>query len=132
MKVLNFSMWLGDKKISLYEILNNLRFFVDVNWLMYEFWGVRDPFNGSPMQDFERKLRSTPTGYPFSSAEIEEFSRKIEDLNDLILVGFHDKKKAIEIEGFDSATWRVVADENLVDSLSLENFVVRNGSGSTR
>lgn len=124
MSTIDFDMWVRDKKISLYDIFKNLNFSVQIDWIMRgEFWVVRDPFHGLTMEDLEQKLRSELHGYALSSDELEEFAKPIQDLNDITLTGFHGKKKAIEIEGFDSSTWQVIVDDTLVDSSQLETFI---------
>ena len=124
MSTLDFNMWIGDKKVSLHELLQHLNVLDDINWVMHEgFWVVRDPFNGLTMEDIEKKLRSDPHGYALSYNELDEFARQIRDLNDITLAGFHGKQKAIEIEGFDSSTWHVSTDDAIVDSSQLANFI---------
>lgn len=124
MSTMNFDMWIIGRKISLYEILNNLNFSIHIDWIMHgEFWAVREPVHGLTMEDLEQKLRTEPHGYALSSGELEEFAKPVQDLNDITLIGFHGEKNVVAIEGFDSSTWQVTVDDALVDSSQLAIFV---------
>lgn len=112
---IEFDMWPGEKKILLDDVLARLYFSCDVSWTLYEFSGSGATPDGGSMENFEKNILETSTGFQFGAGELEKFSKDITDITDITLVGFCSGKKIIEIIGFDSSDWEITADEASVD-----------------
>jgi hypothetical protein len=110
-----FGMWPGEAKILLEDVLARLSFSCEVRWVIYEFSGSGVAPNGDGMVAFEQKLLDTPSGFQFDVDAIAKFAREITDITDITLAGFCADRKIIEIVGFDSTSWEITADEDLVD-----------------
>jgi hypothetical protein len=103
-----FPMCQGSTKHSLASVLAVLDG-SELNWVLTGLWCVGRPpaaFPSTSISDFEESTSVKP--YPLSWSELLEFSRQVEDLQDITLVGSSPGAgPVIRIVGFDSGTWEI-------------------------
>lgn len=110
MKMTQGDMWVEGKKVALHSILETKCDIVGkvAYWKLYDLSAVGGAPGGLAMSDFEVMVRKS-SGIRMSAFEFGIFSSRLEDINDIKVVGFsRGGESIITINIVDSSHWEVL------------------------